>query len=132
MTMKGIANVMRGRLFSHVTRLRQQTGIVGCSGARCAALPKVFGFQQTDNDTNHFVGLGFPLAAAIATMAALGGSKLANCAGEDAISSTQTAAPTNICIAAQKVLRLSRGRMRVPLDELGPSTWNRFSKHVFI
>ena len=126
--MKGIANVMRGRLFSHVTRLRQQTGIVGCSGVRCAALPKVFGFQQTDNDTNHFVGLGFPLAAAIATMAALGGSKLANCAGEDATSATQTATPTNICIAAQKVLGLSKGKVRVPLDELGPSTWNRFSK----
>ena len=126
--MKGILNVMKGRLFSHVTRLHQQNVIVGCTGARCAALPNVFGFRQTGNDTNHFVGLGFPLAAAIATLAATSGTKLANCADDDATSSTQTAKPTNICIAAQKVLRLSRGRMRVPLDELGPSTWNRFSK----
>ena len=29
------------------------------------------------------------------------------------------------CIAAERVLRLSKGRRRVPVESLGPALWNR-------
>ena len=127
--MKGFVNVMRSRFSSHVIRLPHQNVSVGWIGAHCAPLPNALGLHQKDNEAKYFVGLSFPLAGAIAILAATSGNTLANCAGDgDATIARGTNAPTNICVAAQKVLRLSKGRVRVPLEDLGPSTWNRFSE----
>ena len=102
--MKGFVNVMRSRFSSHVIRLPHQNVSVGWIGAHCAPLPNALGLHQKDNEAKYFVGLSFPLAGAIAILAATGGNTLANCACDgDATIARGTNAPTNICVAAQKV-----------------------------
>ena len=96
----------------------------------CAPLPNKLGLHQKDSDAKYFVGLSFPLAGAMAVLAATSGNTFANCVGNgDATTAQGNKTPTTICVAAQKVLRLSKGKQRVPLEDLGPSTWNRFSKN---